>query len=295
MGPRCPPLPGRLGPPGPVCSWLHLVPPVLSSHLSRILDKSGDHRSRQDTPGENKPQCLVPTETPHPERPTLQKEPESQWARSSAVERPQEVCSVPTSTCRGLSKGWKPRVNTCHGTPSLELNTREMLEARTRRLRAQHRRRVLLKVVQALAVYRLKKTHAWPILQSALAAPGACVSGIPGRLKFPDLVGKAPQAFPGETLETEEAASSTGRPLLARSRQPYHNTEAESELKSKVKVQSLNHPRHCPPHMPFIRGEAYPNTEAESELKPKVKATSDTARGTVLFAEVSSLGNRKVL
>lgn len=52
MGPRCPPLPGCLGPPGPVCSWLHLVPPVLRSLLSRILDKSGDHRSRQDPPGE---------------------------------------------------------------------------------------------------------------------------------------------------------------------------------------------------------------------------------------------------
>ncbi|XP_073078259.1 spermatogenesis-associated protein 31A5-like [Manis javanica] len=188
------------------------------SLLSRILDKSGDHRSRQDPPGENKPQSLIAPETRHPERPTLQKQPEGQRARSSGVERPQEVCSVPTSTCRGLSKGWKPRVNTCHGTPPLELYTREMLEARTRRLRAQHRRRVLLKVVQALTVYRLRKTRAWPTLQSALAAPGTCVSGVPTGLKFPDCVGNPPQAFPGETLETEEAASTAGRPLLARSR-----------------------------------------------------------------------------
>ncbi|XP_057355169.1 putative spermatogenesis-associated protein 31C1 [Manis pentadactyla] len=430
MGPRCPPLPGRLGPPGPVCSWLHRVPPVLSSHLSRILDKSGDHRSRQDTPGESKSKSLIPTR--HPERPTLQKEPESRRARSSAVKRPQEVCSVPTSTCRGVSKGWKPRVNTCHGTHSLELNTREMLEARTRRLRAQHRRRVLLKVVQALAVYRLKKTHAWRILQSALAAPGTCVSGIPGRLKFPDLVGKAPQAFPGETLETEEAASSTGRPLLARSRvcvemvwggnplgddhrcpsscpigqegrppiqrptlsvtggscqngmmeqgqrgspglgpcsamgrdepreesggqasqetcgtvtmlevtftsqslrateaseatalpplqpqsrvtpeaasqdliedagmseapgtrespvpciksvsllpgEPYHNTEAESELKPKVKVPSQNHPRHCPPHMPLSRDKV---ASPVSPCRPQSRPTGEHEEGS---------------
>lgn len=48
--------------------------------------------------------------------------------------------------------------------------------------------------------------------------PGTCVSGIPTRLKFPYFVEKLPQAFPGETVETEEAASTMGRPLLALSR-----------------------------------------------------------------------------
>ncbi|KAK2504262.1 hypothetical protein MC885_018897, partial [Smutsia gigantea] len=45
MGPRCPPFPGRLGPPGPVCSWLQLVPPVFLSHLSRIPDNGGSSMS----------------------------------------------------------------------------------------------------------------------------------------------------------------------------------------------------------------------------------------------------------
>ncbi|KAK2509155.1 hypothetical protein MC885_000453 [Smutsia gigantea] len=52
MGPRCPPFPGRLGPPGPVCSWLQLVPPVFLSHLSGIPDTSGSHQLCQDPPGE---------------------------------------------------------------------------------------------------------------------------------------------------------------------------------------------------------------------------------------------------
>ncbi|KAK2507824.1 hypothetical protein MC885_002453, partial [Smutsia gigantea] len=51
-GPRCPPFPGRLGPPGPVCSWLQLVPPVFLSHLSRIPDNGGSHPVCQDPPGE---------------------------------------------------------------------------------------------------------------------------------------------------------------------------------------------------------------------------------------------------
>ncbi|KAI5278304.1 Spermatogenesis-Associated Protein 31A6 [Manis pentadactyla] len=74
-----------------------LVSPVFFSHLSRIPNESGDHRSRQEPPGENKPQSLIRTEIRHPEWPTLQKQLESQRALSSGVKRPQEVCSVPTS------------------------------------------------------------------------------------------------------------------------------------------------------------------------------------------------------
>ncbi|KAI5138395.1 Spermatogenesis-Associated Protein 31A1 [Manis pentadactyla] len=70
----------------------------------------------------------------------------------------------------------------------------------------------------------------------------------------------------GEEQEEEEKRSSESHLSRIldksgdhRSRQdtpgePYHNTEAESELKSKVKVPSQCHPRHCPPHMPLIRG-----------------------------------------
>ncbi|KAI5933431.1 Spermatogenesis-associated protein 31A3 [Manis javanica] len=67
-------------------------------HQSRTPDRSDDHRSHQDTTGENKPQSLIRTEIRHPERPTLQKQLERQRALSSGVKRPQEVCSVPTST-----------------------------------------------------------------------------------------------------------------------------------------------------------------------------------------------------
>ncbi|KAI5933433.1 Spermatogenesis-associated protein 31A3 [Manis javanica] len=67
-------------------------------HQSRTPDRSHDHRSHQDTLGENKPQSLIRTEIRHPERPTLQKQLERQRALSSGVKRPQEVCSVPTST-----------------------------------------------------------------------------------------------------------------------------------------------------------------------------------------------------
>ncbi|KAI5937952.1 Spermatogenesis-associated protein 31E1 [Manis javanica] len=56
------------------------------SLLSRILDKSGDHRSRQDPPGENKPQSLIAPETRHPERPTLQKQPEGEPCSNTEAE-----------------------------------------------------------------------------------------------------------------------------------------------------------------------------------------------------------------
>ncbi|KAI5138423.1 Spermatogenesis-Associated Protein 31A3 [Manis pentadactyla] len=51
--------------------------------------------------------------------------------------------------------------------------------------------------------------------------------------------------------------------------EPYHNTEAESELKPKVKVPSQNHPRHCPPHMPLIRGNvASPVSPCRTQSRP---------------------------
>ncbi|KAI5253540.1 Spermatogenesis-Associated Protein 31A1 [Manis pentadactyla] len=59
--------------------------------------------------------------------------------------------------------------------------------------------------------------------------------------------------------------------------QPYHNTEAESELKSKVKVQSLNHPRHCPPHMPFIRGNV---ASPVSPCHPQSRPTGEHEEGS---------------
>lgn len=43
MGPRCPPLPGLLGPPGTGCSRLQLVPPVFLSHLHKLPDQVDSH------------------------------------------------------------------------------------------------------------------------------------------------------------------------------------------------------------------------------------------------------------
>lgn len=82
---------------------------------------------------------------------------------------------------RGLLKGLKPCVNTCHGTPFLELDPREMLEAHTTRLQVKHRWCVLLKVLKATTVFKVKKAQPLPILQSTLPpTPGTCVSGILG-------------------------------------------------------------------------------------------------------------------
>ncbi|XP_057352821.1 putative spermatogenesis-associated protein 31C2 [Manis pentadactyla] len=121
----------------------------------------------------------------------------------------------PETGNRGDLKGWKPRVNTCHGTPFLELDTREMLEAHTTRFWAKHRWRALFKVLKAVNIFNLKKALPLPILHLTSPPPVTCVSGIPAIVKFPDYVGKPLQAFPGETVETEESSSTVGRPPLA--------------------------------------------------------------------------------
>ncbi|XP_073095259.1 putative spermatogenesis-associated protein 31C2 isoform X2 [Manis javanica] len=115
---------------------------------------------------------------------------------------------------QGVLKGWKPRMNTCHGTPFLERDTRQMLEAHTTRFRAKHRWRVLFKVLKTVNIFNLKKALPLPILHLTSSPPGTCVSGMPAIVKFPDFVRKPHQAFAEEMVETGESASTMGRPPL---------------------------------------------------------------------------------
>lgn len=116
---------------------------ILRSHMRRPLGKSGEGLSSVSVPpSQLAVRCAFPMSDTHSE-----------------------------ARIQGLLKGWKPRVNTCHGTPSLELYIREMLEARTRRLWAKHRRCVLLKVLKALTVSQLEKAQPFPILQLTLPPP----------------------------------------------------------------------------------------------------------------------------
>uniref|UniRef100_A0A671FF24 Uncharacterized protein n=1 Tax=Rhinolophus ferrumequinum TaxID=59479 RepID=A0A671FF24_RHIFE len=114
----------------------------------------------------------------------------------------------------GILKGWEPSVNTTHRVSFLSMDTRELLEAHIRRFRVRHRWGLPLKVLKFISVFKMKKAQLLPTQQFTFPFSASCVSGAQTIVNFAQVLGKAPQAHPGEKIITEESGPNLVRLLI---------------------------------------------------------------------------------
>ncbi|KAM5260583.1 spermatogenesis-associated protein 31A6-like [Hipposideros larvatus] len=114
----------------------------------------------------------------------------------------------------GILKGCESQVNTTHSVSFLSMDTQELLEAHITRFWVRHRWGLLLKVLKAIKLFKMKKAHCSPTQQFNSPLSASCVSEAHTIVKFAQFLGKAPQAHPGEKMTTEESGPSLARLLL---------------------------------------------------------------------------------
>ncbi|KAI5934168.1 Spermatogenesis-associated protein 31A6 [Manis javanica] len=242
-----------------------LVSPVFFSHVSRIPDESGDHWSCQETPGENKPQYLIWTEIRHPEWPTLQKQLESQRALSSGVKRPQEVCSVLTSTHPEDSRVAALLPENLPTSPEIWKKLEQHIQERFIR----HRRELPGNIQETLQLKRLQGELPGTSQAQRKHGPSWTVT-FPGEnntdvqkagLWLRQDLGTGLRGFMGRVPEDLSSGSESPLMMLQGLVSPVFFSHV-----SRIPDESGDH-WSCQE----TPGEPYSNTEAVSELKPKVK------------------------